>query len=168
MKIYLIVDLSTLQVASNYIAIDAMQDKFGGPWGDPELFAHIPMPHGLDPECCSVSSELVVTANLDSIAAKQAAMLQALIQKRVFAAMEFGRVLMSQYGASNILAGFNMEQIKDVMARTVKLQAAIQSGSLYVALDELAALETDEVVITPARVTVFRHTIQDYLGIPRT
>lgn len=94
--------------------------------------------------------------------------IEEVIKRKILAAMEFGRNLMAEYGSQNVLAGFTLEQIQDIMARTSKVQAALSTGSLYVALVELDAVETDEVVVTTARITECRNKIQAYLGIPLT
>lgn len=94
--------------------------------------------------------------------------LQITIKNRILAAMEFGRDLMAEYGASNIISGLTMEQIQEIMERTIKVQAALSSGSLYVALTELALVQTDEIIITPERVTEFRNKIETYLNNPLT
>lgn len=85
----------------------------------------------------------------------------------ILRAASFGQGVMAEYGASNVLAGLTLAQIQSIMAKTSKVQAALQSGSLYVALAEIALIERDE-VMTEERITVFRNKIQDYLGIPRT
>lgn len=120
----------------------------------------------------TMSSELTTEqeTELDTLveAAALAGNPAAVVKDVILAAMDFGRNLMAEYGASNILAGLTMEQIKDVMDRTSKVQAALVTGSLYVALDELALVETDETIITEERRTVFRNKIQAYLGITLT
>lgn len=90
------------------------------------------------------------------------------VKNRILAAMEFGKNIMAEYGASNILVGKSLEQIQDIMTRTAKLQAALATGSLYVAISELDALEPDGEIITEAEITICRNRIQTYLGIPLT
>lgn len=90
------------------------------------------------------------------------------IKNRILAAMEFGKNIMAEYGASNVIRGLTIEQVQDVMVRTERLQKALITGSLYVAIDEINAIETDEEIITPDRVTEFRNKIETYLGIPLT
>lgn len=93
---------------------------------------------------------------------------QDIIKNKILASMEFGKNLMAEYGASNVLAGFSLEQIKYIIEQTKKVQDALASGSLYVAIDELNALITDETLITVEKVTECRNKIERYLGIPET
>lgn len=90
------------------------------------------------------------------------------VQGRIQSAKDFGSTLMVEYATSNVLAGFNVSQIQDIMNRTQKVADALNSGSLYVAIEELNALTTDATLITPAKVTTYRNKIQRYLGLPLT
>jgi hypothetical protein len=90
------------------------------------------------------------------------------VKTRVLSAMDFGKNLMAEYGASNIVSGLTLAQVKQVMLVTADVQAALLSGSLYVALDEVANIVPDGVVVTESKITDFRHKIQDYLGMART
>jgi hypothetical protein len=94
--------------------------------------------------------------------------MHSVVQGKILAAMAFGQNLMASYGATNVLSGYNVEQIQFIMAKTAMVQSALLSGSLYVALDELSKIEIDGTIITGVRITEFRNKIQDYLGIPRT
>jgi len=94
--------------------------------------------------------------------------LQDQIANRILAARDFGVRLIAQYGAQNIMAGYSVQEIQAIMERTGRLQAALNTGSLYVAINELNAVETDDVYITPAKIKYFRNLIEDYLQIPRT
>ena len=90
------------------------------------------------------------------------------IKRRVESAMQFGRDLMAEYGASNVILGLTNEQIKHVISITKDLQLALNAGSLYVALDEIELIEVDGIILTNEIKTEFRNKIQDYLGIERT
>jgi len=81
-------------------------------------------------------------------------------------AIVFGQGLILEYATSNILSGFTLEQIKDIMTRTSAVQQALNTGSLYVALDALDNVETDETVITSIRILEFKNKIETYLGLP--
>jgi len=87
---------------------------------------------------------------------------------KILNAVSFGRQIMAEYGAQNVLAGFNTTQIQTIMATTGNVQSALLSGSLKVALAELATITPDGVLVTQATLDSFRHKIQDYLGVPRT
>jgi len=81
-------------------------------------------------------------------------------------AVVFGQGLILEYATSNVIASFTLEQIKDNMTRTATVQQALNTGSLYVALDALDNIESDDTVITPARVLEFKNKIETYLGLP--
>lgn len=91
-----------------------------------------------------------------------------LIKQKIIAAMAFGRELIAEYGATNVLAGYSIEEIQEIMDKTARVQVALNTGSLYVALAELDAVEIDGSIITEEKMEIFRHKIQDYLQIPRT
>lgn len=93
---------------------------------------------------------------------------QDIVASKISAARDFGLKLITQYGAQNVLSGYSVEQIQDIMSRTARAQVALNTGSLYVAIAELNAIETDDTIITAAKIKVFRNQIEDYLGIPRT
>lgn len=90
------------------------------------------------------------------------------IKNKILAAMDFGKNLIVEYATSNILSGFTIEQIQYIVQQTMTVQIALNTGSLYVALDELSKIPIDDSIITIARIAEFRHKIQDYLGITRT
>jgi hypothetical protein len=94
--------------------------------------------------------------------------IQDVVADKIAAARSFGLKLIAQYGAQNVLSGYSIVQIQDIMNRTAKVQAALNTGSLYVAIAELNAVETDDTIITTDKIKSFRNLIQDYLGIPRT
>jgi hypothetical protein len=81
-------------------------------------------------------------------------------------AVVFGQGLILEYATSNVIAAFSLEQIKDIMTRTAAVQQALNTGSLYVAMDALDNIETDETLITPTRVLEFKNKIETYLGLP--
>lgn len=94
--------------------------------------------------------------------------IQDVVAAKIMAARDFGTRLIAQYGAQNVLSGYSIEIIQDIMTKTAKVQAALNTGSLYVAIQELNSVETDDTIITAAKIKVFRNQIEDYLQIPRT
>lgn len=84
----------------------------------------------------------------------------------ILRATEFGNDLIVEYATSNVLSGYTVEQVKDIIEKTAKVQVALKSGSLYVALDELDLVVTDETVITADKILVFKNRIETYLGLP--
>lgn len=94
--------------------------------------------------------------------------LQESVAAKIMAARDFGVRLIAQYGAQNVLSGYTVEQIQEIMIRTAKVQSALNTGSLYVAISELNSIELDDSIITAPKIKVFRNQIEDYLQIPRT
>lgn len=88
------------------------------------------------------------------------------VSAAILRAAEFGTTLIIEYAASNVLSGYSLEQVKDILEKTTKVQVALRSGSLYVALDELDYVVTDESVITTPKLVVFKNKIETYLGLP--
>ena len=75
----LIINKSTLEVASWYDG-EANQAAYGGPWGDPNQFAHMELPEGMDRACLDISldgDEVVIEADAAAEAARDAAALAA-------------------------------------------------------------------------------------------
>lgn len=91
-----------------------------------------------------------------------------IVANRILAARAFGTKLIARYGASNVIAGYSIEQIQDIMTRTARVQSALNTGSLYVAIQEINAIEPDGVLITVEKLKSVRNEIEDYLQIPRT
>jgi len=91
------------------------------------------------------------------------------VQNVIENAMSFGRQLMKEYAASNVIAGYNTAQVKAISNHLENVQRYIDSGSLYVALDEinsLSPLTVDSVeLISQAKLDEFSQKIMDYLGI---
>lgn len=91
-----------------------------------------------------------------------------IVKAKIRAARVFGQDLIYQYGTHNVMSGFTVEQIQSIMDRTTRIVAALTTGSLYVAIAELNAIETDDIVITPDVIKTYRNKIEDFLGIART
>lgn len=91
-----------------------------------------------------------------------------LVRNRILNAMEFGRGIIAEYGASNVLANLTIAEIQTTMTATEKVQSALNTGSMYVAIQEINAIVPDGVLITTAKLTEVRNKIEDYLQIPRT
>jgi hypothetical protein len=92
--------------------------------------------------------------------------LQNKVTNRILQAMEFGKQIMAEYAAENVLAGLTIPQIQDILLRTAKIQSDLMTGSLYTALVEIDLVQTDDMVVTPTKVKEFRNKIQVYLGLP--
>lgn len=138
--------------------------------------AHIPM---ISMDLLSPTSFVVNTANqltnaqqlaLNQVVASHIAATNLVdtVASKIMAARAFGIKIITQYGAQNILAGYPVSVIQDIMLRTAKVQGALNTGSLYVAITEINAIVPDDSIITAVKLQAVRNQIEDYLGIPRT
>ena len=92
----------------------------------------------------------------------------AYVKNKIVNAMAFGRDVMAEYGAQNVVAGYSLAQIQQIIIATSEVQAAIITGSLNVALDALSRVPVDGTLITTDKITFFRNKFQDFLGLPHT
>lgn len=85
-------------------------------------------------------------------------------------ALTFGNKITRDFVAENVMLGITQRGLtKHVRTMFKEVKDAIQTGSLYDAISEIRALDPndfDNVVITPARVLLFRNKIETYLGVP--
>ena len=91
---------------------------------------------------------------------------QQAIKTAVKNARMFGQELMDEYATENILLGITQDGQSEVVLSTMgSVILALQSGSLYVAVDKIKALTTrDPKYITTARLLNFLNKIELYLG----
>ena len=109
------------------------------------------------------------TTDLDALIANHTTTdINTIVVKKILAAMDFGRNLIAEYGASNVLAGLTISQIQSIMTATAAVQSALSTGSLYVAISEINNIVPDGTIITTEKLTEVRNKIEDFLGIPRT
>lgn len=87
-----------------------------------------------------------------------------IVKNKILKAMDFGKNLMAEYGAKNILAGKSIADIKEITSRLATLQTLLTSGSLYCALDEMNNITADE-LISQETINEFKTKLQNYLGI---
>jgi hypothetical protein len=87
-----------------------------------------------------------------------------LVKGRILEAMEFGKQLTAEFGASNVLAGKTTAQIAAISDKLSVVQARILSGSLYAALEAIDALQPDANVSAEA-IAEFKLKVQVFLGI---
>lgn len=86
------------------------------------------------------------------------------VEKAVSKAMGFGKNLMIEYAAENVLAGKTTAEVKTISDKLIDLQRLLDSGSLYVALEEMDNVVPDTLV-TQATIDDFKAKIQAYLGV---
>ena len=94
------------------------------------------------------------------------------IFRRVQNARQFGSTIISEFAMENILLGITDErQTTRVIEATKLITAALQTGSLYEAMDEIKRVpiaKIDLKFLTEDRLLSFLHKIEDYLDIKRT
>jgi len=99
------------------------------------------------------TDELIATKNVSQI---------------VKAAIEFGNSLLVEFSTENILLGITQDGMtKTVRQAMTEIILALQTGSLYDAIDEIdliPAESKDGKYITDARLQEYKQKIQDYLG----
>jgi len=85
------------------------------------------------------------------------------ISKRILAAMDVGKQMIADYGALNVLAGYDSTQIATIATALAPLQALLLSGSLKTALAWLEAFTPTD-LITQDTINVFADRIRNFLN----
>lgn len=82
-------------------------------------------------------------------------------------ALIFGNNIIKDFIAENVMLGVTQRGLTNHVRKMLReVKDAIQSGSLYDAIVEIKNLNTsdfDSVIVTPARILVFRNKIETYL-----
>ena len=86
------------------------------------------------------------------------------VEARISAAMDFGKSLIIEFSARNVLNGITTDQVRELSTDLALLQQLLQSGSLYTALDEIESL-TPKGILTQDDINYFRDKIKTFLGI---
>jgi hypothetical protein len=85
-------------------------------------------------------------------------------------AQEFGMRLMNQFIEENLLLGVTQLGLTNHVRKFLReIKDALETGSLYDAITEIRNLDRsgfDSVIITPARILLFRNEIETKLGKP--
>lgn len=86
------------------------------------------------------------------------------IKGKIVDAMTFGKGVVADFAARNVIAGLTLDQVKYVMDKTSDIKTALEAGSLYVALDLISNIEPDPLL--PRDVIVYyENQIKHYLGL---
>jgi hypothetical protein len=102
--------------------------------------------------------QLFLTSQIDVVA---------MVAKSITAAMNFGRGLMAEFGAANVLKRLTPAQVAGVAQKLLNVQLLLMSGSLYTAISAMNAIVPDA-VLTAEVIKVYRNKIEEYLGVPPT
>lgn len=91
-----------------------------------------------------------------------------MVQQRITSAQDFGASLITEIAAENVLLGITTQQVTQLLAQNAVLIAALQTGSLYTAIQLIQQLPPDNLFITPDRVSRYVSMLQTYLGVALT
>ena len=83
-------------------------------------------------------------------------------------AMRFGRGIIAQFGAENVIRGMSPSQIAQISGMLLQLTLLLQTGSLHTALAAMQGLKPDGVLLTAALKKKYVNKIQTYLGVALT
>lgn len=85
-------------------------------------------------------------------------------------AIGFGITLQKDFVTQNVMLGITQRSLTNHVRKTLReVKDAIETGSLYDAITEVKLLnpaDFDDVILTPARLLVFRNAIETYLNVP--
>lgn len=108
------------------------------------------------------------TTDLNDIVTNHALIVpQEVVTGHVVSAMEFGRQIMIEFAAMNVLSDKSTTIIMMQMEACKHIMFLLLVGSLYTALEAINALPDNEVT-PPELKSYFRHKIQGFLGLPVT
>lgn len=109
---------------------------------------------------------------LDLVLLYQPSMQKLAVFKRVEAAKTFGQGIISEFATENIMLGITQAgKTTDVRRATADIMSALQTGSLYDAMEEIKRVpfeEKDDTFLTNDRLLKYLHRIEEYLDIPKT
>lgn len=92
------------------------------------------------------------------------------VQNVIKKAMEFGNQILIEFAAENVLLGITQAGMTTAVRNaTARIVSALQTGSLYDAINECRAVpaqDKDATFVTDARLLLFVNKIEVYLGLP--
>lgn len=95
-------------------------------------------------------------------------MLQKIVEGKIRSAIAFGAELLVQFSTENVLMGITADDMtKQVRQAMSEIIVALQTGSLYDAIDEISLIPQelkDGKYITDARLQEYKTKIEEYLG----
>jgi hypothetical protein len=121
--------------------------------------------------CFSEALSPVQKTNLDTIIASHIlTTTRDTINALIDSAYAFSAKLMKDFVVENVMLGITQRGLtKHVRLTTREIKDALESGSLRDAIMEIRALDPadfDPVILTPARLLLFRNKIETWLGVP--
>jgi hypothetical protein len=171
MKI-VILNKSNLSVMTYYDAAAPAQSNYGGPWGDPEQTVHVAIPAEVDYRAAEYAwdnGSVVVTENAEIKADIDEQDIVRATEKAVADAIIFGQKIITEFAAENVRLGITQDgQTGVVLDKMASVLTALQTGSLYEAIDRAQAIDPgqyDPKYVTAARLLTFINKIEAYLGL---
>jgi hypothetical protein len=98
--------------------------------------------------------------NYEELAAK------AKIQKRLDEAKKFGQTIIDDVTTENIYNQYTSMEVMYIAQKLSKIQMLLLSGSLYLALAELEAMQAEPPLLAKARIDRYIYRIRSFLGLP--
>lgn len=86
------------------------------------------------------------------------------IQSRISSAMDFGKQIMVEFAAQNVMRGITIDQVNKITNKFAHIQLLLLNGSLYSALQEIQNLKPDDWV-RQQDIDTFVKKIKTFLGI---
>lgn len=83
---------------------------------------------------------------------------------KIQAAMDFGKQVLIEFAANNVVRGINVAEVKQLTAQFGMIQLLLLNGSLYSALEEIQKLQPNA-LISQADIAYYSNKIMDFLGI---
>jgi hypothetical protein len=112
-----------------------------------------------------IDEEMKAQASAEQAEAEAAAQLRSIVTN----AMAFGSKLMGDFIVENVQMGITQDQKSEaVLDAMAPVEAALRTGTLYVALERLKAIPEelkDDKYITDERLLVFVNRLEEYLGV---
>lgn len=118
--------------------------------------------------CIELSEELtapeeVALNNVVAAHSKQNALIKKGVEEAIDKAMEFGKKLIIEYGAQNVIEGKTTAEVKQIAVKFAELQNLLMSGSLYAARDAMDDI-TPDALVTQETIDDFKAKLDAYLG----
>jgi len=89
---------------------------------------------------------------------------QSVVSDSIRKAMDFGRMLIVEYGTKNVLRGYTVSQIREIAIKLEEVQNLLLSGSLYCAKQAAVDVMVDNLVTQDDKDELITK-INSYLGI---
>lgn len=91
---------------------------------------------------------------------------KAKIQRRLDEAKKFGQMIIDDVTTENIYNQYTSMEVAYIANKLSKIQMLLLSGSLYLALAELEAMQEEPPLLTKARIDRYIYRIRNFLGLP--